>query len=183
MKSKDFIFYTTIYIYKNLSTFWKKGMLKLDYDLTRKWGVESLNEISDYHFESLVWKAPFTVDLAYDTENYFIKIKAKNWHEPRKGFFLYKYYVDDELVYIGRTVNPVKRFFEHLNEDDSYGQINKIEIHECNNKSDMIFLERLLIAKHNPPWNIVDSDNGMISFSFPEITFKPYNVLEFVSQY
>ena len=181
METKDFIYQAKRYIYQNISTYWKKGYIDVDYDTFKDWGV-SLSDISDYHFESLVWKAPFTVDVVIHTD-YGLRIKAKKWRKPQSGFFIYKYYVNNELVYVGRALSPVKRFFEHVKDDRKYLKVTNFEIYKCKNKSEMLLLERLLIGEYSPPWNVVDKDNGELPYKLPEIKFEKFNLLEFIANY
>ena len=182
MKTIDFLQNINTCIIKNIRTYWKSGYIDIDYDEVSSWGINSLSEIMDYAYESLLWKIPYTFDVVMSTD-YLVRVKAKNWREPQTGWLLYKYYVKDELVYIGRTINPVRRFFEHIEADRRFRQVTRFEIYECKSKSDMILLERVLIGEKRPPWNVVDADNGAVSFKLPEMEFKSYNLFEFVAQY
>lgn len=182
MKTEDFINCCKAQIYKNITDYWKKGYVDVEYDIVQTWGVNSLIEVSDFHFESIIWKEPFTVDIVMSLD-YLVRIQAKKWREPQSGYYIYRYLTKDGLVYIGRTTDPVKRFFEHIREDKKYSQVIKVDICKCQNKSDMILLERLLIAKHTPPWNTVDKDNGRPSFTLPKIKYVRYNLLEFIALY
>lgn len=177
---RDFALIINKKILENLSVYWKNGYILMSCDDFPF--VNHISDIVDIAYESLLWNAPYEVDLVFDNE-YKVKVSAKNWRPPQTGWFLYKYYVDDELMYIGRTVDPVRRLFEHIQEDSKFRAVNRFDIYECKSKSDMLFLERLLIGQYSPPWNVVDADNGGLSFDIPEIDFTSYNIMEFVSRY
>lgn len=183
MDIKTFIRCVNRYIVLNITTYWKKGVLIVPIDEVKQWGVAHTIEATDLTLESVLYKTSYELSIIYDAIDYSLRIKAKHWHEPRKGYFLYKYYVKDELKYIGRTNDPVSRYFQHTNEDARFRRVTRFEVYECNNKADMLLYERLLIGKYSPEWNIVDAEIGSTSIKIPELTFDRCNLFEFVEKY
>lgn len=72
-----------------------------------------------------------------------------------KGFFCYKWVVDDDVVYIGKTVNPESRFYQEMREDKFAPYLDAdIYIVEFPNASEMDAIEKLLINKYQPDLNV-----------------------------
>ena len=97
-------------------------------------------------------------------------------------FYVYKYYIKDELVYIGKTlVGPYERYRQHILEDSKYNQITYFEVMTVNSEIDMDILESYLIAKHKPVWNIKDTDKGDLGIDISyNYQFEGYGYSEFV---
>ena len=73
-------------------------------------------------------------------------------------YCIYFLKMNDEIVYIGKTVNIFKRLSSHVQERKKI--FNNIDILVCD-KSEMDALEIELIKKHKPKYNIVNnSDNN-----------------------
>ena len=80
----------------------------------------------------------------------------------KRKYYVYKYYVNDKLVYIGQTqVNPYDRYRQHVLEETIYSQVTAIELMEVPTEIDMCLLETYLIALYQPPWNIKDRDKSI----------------------
>lgn len=83
----------------------------------------------------------------------------------KRKYYVYKYYINDKLVYIGQTqVNPYDRYRQHVLEETRYSQIDEFELLEVPTEIDMCLLETYLIAKNQPPWNIKDTGKSIPTF-------------------
>ena len=80
----------------------------------------------------------------------------------KRKYYVYKYYINDKLVYIGQTqVNPYDRYRQHVLEETIYSQVTAIELMEVPTEIDMCLLETYLIALYQPPWNIKDRNKSI----------------------
>lgn len=183
MDTLTFIKCVNKHIIRNLTTYWKKGVLVVPMNEVKTWGIRDVIEATDLTMEVILYKTSYELAIIYDAIDYSLRIKAKNWHEPRKGYFLYKYYVKNELKYIGRTIDPVTRYLQHVNEDSRFKKVTRFDVYECKNKSDMLLLERLLIGTYTPEWNVVDAEIGKPSIKLPELAFDRCNLFEFIEKY
>lgn len=74
-------------------------------------------------------------------------------------YFVYKYYVADHLVYVGKaTGNPYTRFWSHNKKENririaEFEFVDKIGIIEFNNQADMEIYELYLLVTKKPLWN------------------------------
>lgn len=75
-------------------------------------------------------------------------------------YSIYKLYLDNEVIYIGKSVNASNRIFAHWNDKE----FNKIEVLYFINESDMNTIEPYLIAKFNPKNNREFRTNDSPSF-------------------
>ena len=98
-------------------------------------------------------------------------------------YYLYKYFVKDALVYIGKTTSPYKRLVGHMQCDNKYRQVTAIEVCECENKASMDILELMLIVSLKPPWNVAGATDDLLQFPLPEMTFTRYSVGALKSKY
>ena len=79
--------------------------------------------------------------------------------KSRTGYFVYKYVVSDEIIYVGIALDIVRRIHDHRRcsgLDKKFAPyINKAEIyvHECAKESEMRALETLLIDFYKPVLN------------------------------
>ncbi len=79
--------------------------------------------------------------------------------ENHSKHYIYLYYIDKNLVYIGKaTTNPYNRFYSHCKEAgwNNYEYVNKIDIIELENQTEMEMLEHYLIMRDHPRWNTKD---------------------------
>ena len=84
------------------------------------------------------------------------------------GYYVYKYVEDDEIKYIGQTVDLDKRIQQHTK--DKLANFNgKIYYFECSNKTAMNSWEYCLINKYHPIYNVAlkDADTS-INIEEPE---------------
>lgn len=142
----------------------------------------SPNDASDILPELIFANLPFDVKLIPRRYTYVFRITAEVFNKE-KGFYIYRYFVNGEEVYVGRTNRPAKRYLEHCSDDERYKQVDRIDIHKCKSKADMIFLERILISNDRPPWNIVDMDNGELSYDLPTIKYTQHTPFEIMQRY
>lgn len=90
-------------------------------------------------------------------------------------YYIYKYYHDDELLYIGKTNDLWARYKQHKNDWERYNEINKIMYTVCNTKDDMDMLEKLLIRKYKPVLNKAElCDNTSLTIAFEEPAFSVF---------
>lgn len=91
--------------------------------------------------------------------------------------YVYKYYAGDELLYVGKTRrSPLSRLYRHINGNKDFKKVDTVELYECENKTDMDVLERVLIASLNPPLNTMHVNTGKFSFDIPAIEFEAYSI-------
>lgn len=82
------------------------------------------------------------------------------------GYYLYKYVVDDEIIYIGKSKNIHQRIAQHnsgtgLDEKfKPYLKDCKIFVAECVNSVEMDLMERALINQYKPKLNVADKFEG-----------------------
>lgn len=91
------------------------------------------------------------------------------------GSGLYKFYENEELVYIGKTKDFRDRFSSHFTKSKSNlfhakGKITKIEICQLG-ESDTNILEMYLISKYKPKYNIKDVPKDEPTFIIQEPVF------------
>lgn len=87
-------------------------------------------------------------------------------------YYIYKYYHDNELLYIGKTNDLWNRYKQHKNDWERYDEINRIMYTVCNTKDDMDMMEKLLIRKYKPVLNKAElSDSTSLTITFEEPTF------------
>jgi hypothetical protein len=98
-------------------------------------------------------------------------------------YYVYKYYVDDQLLYVGRTNNFVERFKQHLRENPYYENVTKIDIATFYSDGDMMIYEKYYITKFHPPLNKVDMQFSSPSFELPEPNWISYSREEFNKLY
>ena len=82
-------------------------------------------------------------------------------------YYVYKYVVKDEIIYIGLTNNIVRRVHEHASANNEleakfqpYLDDCEIYYHICGNKVEMRSLESLLININKPILNVTDVEDG-----------------------
>lgn len=79
--------------------------------------------------------------------------------KSRKGYFVYKYVVSGEIIYIGIAKDIVRRIREHTrcqgldSKFEPYINKAKIYVHKCSTYSEMRALETILIDLHKPVLN------------------------------
>ena len=103
------------------------------------------------------------------------------------NYYVYKYYCDSELLYVGKTYNVYRRFRQHLqNEKESEWMqtVNFIEVAECNSRVDMALYEVYYINKCFPTINKKDTYETSPSVELnPELSFIRYDIPSFEEAY
>ena len=83
-----------------------------------------------------------------------------------KNYYVYKYVHNNEIIYIGLTDNLQRRIKEHASGIGieskflPYKDESIIYFHRCGNETEMKALESLLINRHKPILNVIDSNPG-----------------------
>lgn len=87
--------------------------------------------------------------------------------------YIYKYIRNNEIIYIGKTINLTRRHKEHLKED-KFKQSDELWYFTCKNKHLMDVYEIAFINKYHPILNIADNYNN-INFDVEEPEWIKYN--------
>lgn len=140
------------------------------------------DEAADLLPELLLMELPYEVRIIAKRGSYYFRITAEVFHKEH-GFYIYRYFVNGKEVYVGRTNRPAKRFLEHCRDDSRYESVDRVDIHRCKTKADMIFLEKILIMSERPPWNVAEMDNGELSFEIPSVKYTQYTPFEIFQRY
>ena len=90
-------------------------------------------------------------------------------------YYLYKYFIDDELVYIGITNDLYGRYLQHKNDWEEYDKINFIEYYGHESYTFIASLENIFIKYFKPKLNKSGKDESN-DYSF--INIESFN-LEF----
>ena len=96
-------------------------------------------------------------------------------------YYVYKYYINDQLLYVGRTNNFIERFKQHLRENPEYDKVTRIDIATFNSDGDMMLYEKYYITKLRPPLNKKDMQFSSPTFELPEPEWISYTREEFNS--
>lgn len=94
-------------------------------------------------------------------------------------YYVYKYYINDQLLYVGRTNNFIERFKQHLRENPEYDKVTRIDIATFDSDGDMMLYEKYYITKFHPPLNKKDMQFSSPSFELPEPEWISYTRAEF----
>ena len=94
-------------------------------------------------------------------------------------YYVYKYYINDQLLYVGRTNNFIERFKQHLRENSEYDKVTRIDIATFDSDGDMMLYEKYYITKFHPPLNKKDTQFSKPSFELPEPEWISYTREEF----
>lgn len=95
-----------------------------------------------------------------------------------KGFVLYKIYYDDDVVYLGRTKQPLKDrirghvFSKPMHRKININQVSKIEYAEFKTEADMNLYEVYYINKLKPPLNVDDKTRDELTVIIPDVKFN-----------
>ena len=83
-----------------------------------------------------------------------------------QNYYVYKYIVDDEIIYVGLTNDLRRRINEHASgiglesKFIPYLEKSVIYYHKCGNETEMSALESLLINQYKPILNVIDVKEG-----------------------
>lgn len=98
-------------------------------------------------------------------------------------YYVYKYYDDEHLLYVGRTNDFVERFKQHLRENPYFNNVTRIDIATFESDGDMMIYEKYYITKFHPPLNKVDMKFSSPTFELPEPEWIIYSREEFNKLY
>lgn len=90
------------------------------------------------------------------------------------SFYIYKYTYENEIVYIGKTINLNQRIKEHSREKKFQNEKFDIYYFLCSNQRQMDFYEYVLINKYKPALNVMNKKE-FEEFSFIEPTWIKYD--------
>jgi predicted GIY-YIG superfamily endonuclease len=86
-------------------------------------------------------------------------------------YFVYQYIHQGDVIYVGKTDDIARRVKEHASGQGleekflPYLETSDIYYHECSNEVEMNALERLLIHKYKPMLNVIDVQEGAVTFN------------------
>lgn len=66
---------------------------------------------------------------------------------------LYRHFCKDELLYVGISINALKRLGQHRDRSHWFNQINRIEMEKFETREQAIFAEIKAIQTENPKFN------------------------------
>lgn len=98
-------------------------------------------------------------------------------------YFIYKFYNEGTLLYVGKTINIYSRFNSHKNSKDWFSEITHIHIGKCNNKIDMDIYELYYINKLKPKYNISSFTEYYPTFNIVDIDFEILTIKNFIREY
>ena len=88
---------------------------------------------------------------------------------------LYKFYnKDKELLYVGITNSPDKRFYIHSMDKEWFSEVYAVMCSKEMTRNEIRIYEIYTIAKEKPKYNIDFADGGEVLFDLPILTFKEY---------
>lgn len=97
-----------------------------------------------------------------------------------KGFILYRIYYGEQLMYLGRTKQPLQnRIRGHLFRKPMHRTlyidlVSRIEYAEFQTEADMNLYEIYFINLWKPPFNIDDKCTDSLTVSLPEVEWKKF---------
>lgn len=100
---------------------------------------------------------------------------------------IYRFWSNNEIIYIGKTTNIIKRFSHHTHlPDECYSSINYIDYAVVDSESNLDFYEQYYIGKYLPKYN-QKKPNDIISVKVEELFFVPFKedfspVLDFATK-
>lgn len=93
------------------------------------------------------------------------------------GNYIYKYVLNDEIIYIGKTKNLDSRIYQHSMEEKFKPHLKESVIFyfECANSVEMDLIERALINQYKPELNVKDNKEGFSALlSIEELKWEKY---------
>ena len=95
----------------------------------------------------------------------------------QKGFYCYKWVMNDEIIYVGKTTEPFRRIKEERS-DSKFRQFSDANIYilRLNNSKEMDFMEKILINHYQPLLNDIGRSD---SFTELPIIFEDLDWVAF----
>lgn len=99
------------------------------------------------------------------------------------GYFVYFYYgKDDELLYVGQSVDVGRRWKEHT--EHWKNEVCKVGVREYPDSASMDIFEYYYITRLSPKYNIARLHRGATTFEIPDsTTLNIYNIEDFLKKY
>lgn len=89
--------------------------------------------------------------------------------------YIYKMFnKNDEIIYIGKTLNLKERIKQHKQEKDWFCEVSIIYYAVCESKTDMDIYEIYYINKCNPKYNLLNAHKEKFKYELPELRFIEY---------
>lgn len=101
--------------------------------------------------------------------------------EKIQGFILYRIFYGSELVYIGRTKQPLQdrlrgHFFQKpMHRTISIGMVSSIQYAEFTTEADMNLYEIYFILTQHPPLNVDDKTRDYPTVTLPDVVWKDWS--------
>ena len=98
--------------------------------------------------------------------------------------FVYRFLdKDNNIVYIGKTVNMNLRMQQHFGgkghlSEDCYRNVYKIEYQKYKTESDALIMETYFITKYSPKYNKLGKSRDVPTIKLEEKEWKTYQVLK-----
>lgn len=105
---------------------------------------------------------------------------------PERGYFVYAYVIDNEIVYVGKTVkHPWNRFREHCRDwrnhpdlQKAMSDVDRVFVIECKNAAEMNFCEKAYISTTLPVFNRAERNGVYTEEDIPELPFTMFTPAE-----
>lgn len=122
----------------------------------------------------------------YNHEKNIQKYRCNYKQLTRGLYFVYVYYINDDLFYIGESKNPYIRYLSHCSENNKYRDVTKIRIYELYRENEMHFLEEFLIRKNYNCQTMINREymtakEMTIHINEDEIPYNDFTIKEFTS--
>ena len=97
------------------------------------------------------------------------------------GFTLYRIFYDDNIVYLGRTMQPLKNrvrghlFKKPMHREIDIHQVSKIEYATFKSQADMYLYEIYFINLWHPPLNKDDKATDSLTVYLPPVEWKEFS--------
>lgn len=98
-------------------------------------------------------------------------------------FYIYIFFNNKEILYIGKTINIYSRFNDHKSSKNWFKQVTHIALANCNTKLDMDIYEIYYINKLKPKYNINSVYNETPTFHIEDLTFITLSITEFYKKF
>ena len=98
-----------------------------------------------------------------------------------KGFILYRIFYESQMVYLGRTKQPLQdrirghMFKRPMHRDIDINLVTKIEYAKFKTEADMNVYEVYFINKFKPPFNNDDKARDELTIELPGVTWTIFN--------
>lgn len=99
-----------------------------------------------------------------------------------KGFILYRFFYGNDIVYLGRTKQPLQNrirghlFKKPMHRSIDVNLVTKIEYAEFKTEADMNLYEIYFINLYKPTLNIDDKVKDNLTITLPDVEWKPFNI-------